>query len=103
MNQAIRQSKPSFRKRFLRIALPVVAFYLLLCLGCASFQRRMIYFPPACTPEKMEELARTENLERWRNADGRLLGWKRLLSTQVAQGQVLLMHGNACCAFECGH
>ena len=95
--------KASFRKRIARTLLLAAGLYILFCLGCASFQRRMIYFPTACTSEKVEALALSEKLERWRTFEGKPLGWKRPSSIQPAQGQVLVMHGNACCAFECSH
>jgi len=97
------QSKPSFKKRFGRALLILAALYFLLCFGCASFQRRLIYFPTACASEKVDRLALSAKLERWRGPQGGQLGWKRLSLRQPAQGQVLVMHGNACSAFECGH
>jgi hypothetical protein len=78
------------------------AVYLILCLGCASLQRRLIYFPPSVTPAEVEQDAASQNLTRWTDAHGQPIGWKRLSPVQPAQGQVLITHGNACCAFECG-
>jgi pimeloyl-ACP methyl ester carboxylesterase len=77
--------------------------YLLLCIGCASWQRKIIYFPPRCSPAEVEQFAAAHNLERWRNSSGEPIGWKRLSPVQPAQGQVLVMHGNAGCAFQCAH
>lgn len=79
------------------------ALYLAACVGCASFQRKLIYFPPVFGSETVEQLAGYENLVRWTNSSGRLLGWKRPSPVQPAQGQLLLTHGNAGCAFQCGH
>jgi pimeloyl-ACP methyl ester carboxylesterase len=77
--------------------------YLILCVGCAVLQRRMIYFPPAVSPAEVEQYAASQNLTRWTDSHGEPIGWKRLSHIQPAQGQVLITHGNAGCAFECGH
>jgi pimeloyl-ACP methyl ester carboxylesterase len=66
-------------------------------------QRRLIYFPPVFTAERADELARSEGLERWQSPSGKALGWKRLSPAQPARGRVLIMHGNAGTAFQCGH
>lgn len=80
-----------------------MVLYLALCIGCASLQRRLIYFPPQCSPAEVEQYAAAHNLERWRNPAGEAIGWKRLSPIQPAQGEVLVMHGNAGCAFQCAH
>lgn len=80
-----------------------VGLYALACVGCATFQRRFIYFPPVCTEEGVEEKAQTDRLERWRDSAGKSIGWKRLSPEAPAQGCALVMHGNAGCAFQCGH
>jgi len=63
----------------------------------------MIYFPPTVSPAEVEQYAASQNLTRWTDPHGAPIGWKRLSPVQPAQGQVLITHGNACCAFECGH
>ena len=103
MKQSLQNPPPAIRKRFMRTLLLCTALYLLACLGCASCQRRMIYFPPVFASQKVDELARPEGLERWTSASGRPLGWKRLAPSQPSHGQVLITHGNAECAFQCGH
>lgn len=85
------------------VAAIVVIAYVGLCAWFASIQRRMIYFPPACTPERIEYYVTAENLQRWTDASGGLIGWKRPAPAQPAQGQALVMHGNGGCAFQCGH
>jgi pimeloyl-ACP methyl ester carboxylesterase len=85
-------------------ALKVCAIvYIILCVGCAGLQRRMIYFPPSVSPAQVEKYAASKNLSRWTDSHGEPVGWKRLSPVQPAQGQVLITHGNACCAFECDH
>jgi pimeloyl-ACP methyl ester carboxylesterase len=95
--------KPTLRKRVVRTSFLCMALYLLACVGCASLQRRMIYYPPVLSAEAVEEAAKSEGLERWNDAAGKPIGWKRLSPAQPAQGQVLILHGNAGCAFQCGH
>src|SRR6185312_367071 len=79
------------------------AVYLILCVGCAALQRRMIYFPPHVSSTEVEQYAASQNLTRWTGPTGEPIGWKRMSPTQPSQGQVVITHGNACCAFECGH
>ena len=103
MSQSLQRSKPTLRKQCLRALLFSSALYLLACVGCASFQRQLIYFPPRLTSEQAYEFATSERLELWKSPSGKSLGWKRLSPTQPAQGQALILHGNACGAFQCAH
>jgi pimeloyl-ACP methyl ester carboxylesterase len=96
----IRQWLLKFCLKVLRICAVV---YIILCLGCAGLQRRLIYFPPSVNPVEVEQYAASQNLTRWTNSLGEPVGWKRFSPVQPAQGQVLITHGNAGCAFECGH
>jgi pimeloyl-ACP methyl ester carboxylesterase len=100
-----KQLKPRvpIRRRFLRSFALFAALYLAACLGCSTWQRRLIYFPPVFTTEQVNEMAVSERTERWNDAAGKPIGWKRLSPVRPAQGQVLIMHGNAGCAFQCGH
>jgi pimeloyl-ACP methyl ester carboxylesterase len=75
--------------------------YVALCLGCASLQRKLIYFPRACNPTEVQQEAASQNLTRWSGPSGEPIGWKRMSRVQPSQGQVLITHGNACCAFDC--
>lgn len=92
-----------FRKLVFGTALLCTVLYLMLCIGFASLQRKLIYFPPKCNPAEVEQYAASHNLERWRNSAGEPIGWKRHSPVQPAQGQVLVMHGNGGCAFQCAH
>jgi pimeloyl-ACP methyl ester carboxylesterase len=80
-----------------------IGLYVLVCVAIAVFQRRLIYFPPVCSTEEAERMGRDEGLVRWTNPEGQPIGWKRLAPTQPAQGRVLVSHGNAGTAFQCGH
>jgi pimeloyl-ACP methyl ester carboxylesterase len=103
MSQTLPRPKASFRRRFVRTLAVGVGLYVLTCIGYATFQRRLIYHPPSCTVESIERRAQADGLERWQAPGGKDIGWKRLSPRQPAQGCVLVMHGNAGCAFQCGH
>lgn len=79
------------------------ALYLLVCGGLAIFQRGFIYFPPVFSPEQVRVFASEKRLERWVSPAGNAIGWKRFSPKQPAQGQILIMHGNGGCAFQCDH
>jgi alpha-beta hydrolase superfamily lysophospholipase len=79
------------------------AFYLLICAGCAGYQRRMIYFPPVFDQATADKLGAEAGLERWLDPNGLPVGWKRLASTQPAAGRVLITYGNGSCAVGCAH
>src|SRR5213593_4083782 len=100
MSPSVQPAKPTLRRRCVRVLLLCASVYVLAGVGCASFQHRMIYFPAVLTPEQVDGFARAERLERWRSASGESIGWKRLSPTQPAQGRVLVLHGNASCAFQ---
>jgi len=101
MSQLSERSKPAVGKRFRLPLLICVALYLAACLGCASWQRRLIYFPSVFTTQQVDDLARAAKLERWRNPAGQAVGMKRLSPTQPAEGRVLLVYGNGSCATGC--
>src|SRR5437763_1734175 len=101
MRQPVQRSTASVPRRCLRLLLLCGGIYLLACLGCARFQRRLIYFPPVLKADQVDELARAEKVERWRGPSGEAIGWKSLAQPEPARGQVLILHGNACCAFQC--
>lgn len=91
------------RKRITQVLWFCAAIYLLVCAGCATWQRHLIYFPPVLSSEAVESAARKDGLEPWKNDHGDLIGWKRMSLVQPAQGQVIVVHGNAGCAFQCAH
>jgi uncharacterized protein len=101
--RTIPHSEPAIWKFCLRMARVCVVGYVLACIGCASFQRRMIYFPPVLSPEQSDQLGKSERLERWKSPSGVLLGWVRRCPTQPVQGRALILHGNAGAAVFCGH
>lgn len=80
-----------------------LAAYVLVCLGCASWQRRMIYFPAHFTEEQVDQAAGAVRLERWRSPSGQAIGMKRLASRQPAAGRVLIVYGNGSWTVGCAH
>ena len=93
----------SWRKTFVRLFLVFGGIYLAICLYCAVCQRRMIYFPPVYTAARVDELARSSNLQRWRDARGNAIGMMRPSPRQPAGGRVLIVYGNGGCATACAH
>jgi pimeloyl-ACP methyl ester carboxylesterase len=103
MSRAIQLSRPTLRRRLYRALLICAGIYLLICTGCAAFQRRMIYFPPVFTPAQAGQMAQAARLERWKNSAGESIGLKRLSPRQPAEGVVLIAYGNAGDAIGCAH
>ena len=101
MGQSSERSKPATGKRFRLALLICVALYLVACVGCASWQRRLIYYPPVFTTEQVDAFARAAKLDRWRDPAGQAVGMKRLSPTQPAEGRVLIVYGNGSCATAC--
>ena len=98
MSQTAQRSRPTPRQRLGRLLLFCAGIYLLICTGCAAFQRRLIYFPPVFTPAQADQMAQAARLERWMNSAGESIGLKRASPRQPAEGSVLITYGNASCA-----
>jgi uncharacterized protein len=104
VNQPPQRPKSAILFRLLRlVSLICLVPYVVVCLGCASFQRRLIYFPQKFVAQQTEQMARSANLERWTNSSGENVGLKRLSPRQPADGQVLMVYGNASYAAGCAH
>ena len=102
VNSVIRKPESALRKYCRWLLAGGAASCFLVGPGCASWQRKMIYFPPAFDAAKTDELGTAAKLERWNTPSGLPLGWMRRSPVQPAEGQVLLLHGNAGCAVWCG-
>ena len=63
----------------------------------------MIYFPPRFDATKANELGAAASLQRWTDARGNPIGWRRSSPTGSIHGSILILHGNAGCAIWCGH
>ncbi|HUA36942.1 MAG TPA: alpha/beta fold hydrolase [Candidatus Sulfopaludibacter sp.] len=72
-------------------------------MGCAVFQRRLLYFPTVFAREQVDQMARAAGLERWTNWAGGFIGLKRPSPKQPAEGSVMIMYGNGSTAIGSGH
>ncbi len=102
MRQMSQGMKPTWRRRVFRVLLFLAVPYVLVCAGCASFQRKLIYFPPVFDQAEADRMGASENLQRW-NAPAGPVGWERPAPIQPARGKVLVLHGNGGAAVACGH
>jgi len=103
MSQTPQRSPSAFRRWLGRIVLMGLALYLAAAVTVGLLQRRMIYHPPVFTSERVDELARSARLERWKNSAGESIGMKRLSPRQPAEGRVLILYGTGSCATKCAH
>lgn len=100
----MRNDLPSpLRRPFCRLALICLAVYGAVCVGCASWQRHLIFVPPHFTTDQVDQKAKAAGLERWRNSSGQAIGMKRLSPQQPAQGRLLIVYGNASWTVGCAH
>jgi uncharacterized protein len=86
-------------RRAVQLLLTLLALYVLLALFVMLVQRRLIYFPTRCPSDVATRLAQEEGFQEWRNKAGELIGW-HLRARSPATGAVLIVHGNAGCAFN---
>jgi uncharacterized protein len=77
--------------------------YAVVCIVVAIGQRHIIYVPAHTTTAQVEAEANAARLERWRDASGAAIGFKRLAPRQPAAGQVLIVYGNGSSATGCAH
>jgi uncharacterized protein len=92
-----------FFHRLFRLLSAGLLTYAAACIGCASFQRKLIYFPPHYSAEQVDAAARKAGLERWTNSSGQFIGMKRLSPRQPADGRVLIVYGNGSWTVGCAH
>jgi len=103
MNQTTQRDKSTIREKLRRGFLLFAGLFVLICAGCATFQRRLIYFPSVFSPEQVDQTAEAAGLERWTNSAGRFIGLKRPSLKQPADGSVLVMYGNGSTAVGSAH
>jgi len=103
MRKDAKNFKSVFLGRLCRLMLVCIALYAVACIGCASYQRRLIYFPPHLTAEQVNGSAKAAGLERWNDPSGQVMGMKRLSPRQPADGQVLITYGNGSWTVGCAH
>jgi pimeloyl-ACP methyl ester carboxylesterase len=83
----------SFFRRFL---LPLLRTYALLVGVIFIGQRWMIYHPTRGSESEIVAEARTEALGPWKDASGRIIGWKRDFSRpSKPANKLIVFHGNA--------
>lgn len=101
-HEAINLKRPAVR--WLRLLLlAALMFYVLVCIGYAVFQRRLIYLPPHFTAEQVDRSAQDAGLERWKNPAGQAIGMERLFPGRAAIARVLLVYGQASWSVGCAH
>jgi uncharacterized protein len=103
MNQTSQRAGPTFRCRLRRGLLLCAGLYLFICTACATFQRRLLYYPSVLSHEQMNQLAQEAGLERWTNSAGQFIGLKRPSPRQPAGGSVMVTYGNGSTATGAGH
>jgi uncharacterized protein len=86
-----------------RIVLVCLVVYGLACLLVAFEQRKLIYYPTTIAPARVDAMARSAGLERWRTPAGDIVGMKRLALRQPAAGQILVTYGNGGTAVGVSH
>jgi pimeloyl-ACP methyl ester carboxylesterase len=104
LNHISPHAKPLVLSRLLRLLLfSGAAFYLVVCLIIAIFQRSLLYYPSIYSPAQMDQMAQSARLERWTNSSGGFVGLKRLSPKQPAEGSILIAYGNGSTATGCSH
>lgn len=66
-------------------------------------QRSFIYYPHVYSAADIDQMAQSAGLERWTNASGANIGFKRLVIGQPASGSILITYGNASTAVGSAH
>ena len=97
-----RDWKP-LRRGLWRFARPFLIAYLLVVVGIASFQRKLIYFPARSSEEFLVRTAHAESLEPWRDESGVLIGWVHRQKQRPITARFLVFHGNAGYAVNRAH
>jgi hypothetical protein len=71
--------------------------YLILAVLAALFQRSLIYFPMKDGEERLLEAAGRQGLLAWRDAEGRLIGWRTPAAgaASARRARLVVFHGNA--------
>ena len=78
----------------LKLLVWLLVAYVGFCLTAFLLQRRLMYFPSRSPEGEALQSASRMGLVPWRDAGGRILGW-RLPRAASERPRVLLLHGNA--------
>jgi len=81
-----------------RLARVLLLAYVVLLLFVAGCQNRILYQPRRGPEEDFIASARRKNIEPWRDASGRLIGWYR--PNPRAANRLIVFHGNAGSALD---
>jgi uncharacterized protein len=92
-------AKPTRWRRALQTVITVFALYVLLALFVMLVQRKLIYYPAKFSSAAAARLAQQDGFQPWCNKSGELIGW-HLPAKSRATSAVLIVHGNAGCAFN---
>ena len=80
----------------LRLLCLLAAVYVLLLVGCALLQRKLIYLPFRRSEATMLGYAAELRMEPWRDRNGSIIGWKRAAQTATRPtNRLVVFHGNA--------
>jgi len=86
--------EPVTKPKFIRLLRTLGITYVLLCVLVGVFQRRIIYFPFHKTETEMLAEGDSLGCRPWRDADGKIIGWKSARSDNPAANRLVLFHGN---------
>ena len=95
--------KTTIRSRLHWLAFIGLVAYATINIGCASCQRKMIYYPPHFTTEQVDQAAKAAGFDRWYDSSGQVMGIKRPSLRQPVVGSVLITYGNASWSVGCTH
>jgi pimeloyl-ACP methyl ester carboxylesterase len=103
VNQRAQKVCAALRRILFSVTAICGAFYLLVCLAVARWQRKLLYFPPVFTQVQVDYMAGRAGLQRWTNSAGQAIGMKRPSPLKPATGQIMVMYGNGGSAVGCSH
>lgn len=86
-------TQPPWR-RALRVLLILLVGYVLLALGMATFQDKLIYLPSRAAEATLLKVAPLQGMTPWRDRAGSVIGWKSA-NAKGAPNRLLVAHGNA--------
>jgi pimeloyl-ACP methyl ester carboxylesterase len=92
--------RSKWRRKVLRIIVPVGVVYLILLFAVFFGQRRLLYFPNKVSLDLSLAMAKRSGFEAWNNSAGQFIGWKKLSATNGPRDRILITHGNAGSAID---
>ncbi|MCC5806429.1 MAG: hypothetical protein JJU00_08900 [Opitutales bacterium] len=79
----------------LRIAVALIAGYLLVVLVLAGCQRGMVYYPMNMPEDRLRAAAADEGMMPWEGPDGATAGWRTAAESPPEAPVFVVFHGNA--------